>query len=176
MKIGTLEFSPLGDNLDIVAEPIRELAQSDHSTTGIYATAIDPTLADTAAFCEEYRIPRSIATNCIVVKAKRADKVWYAACLILADDRVDVNNKVKKYLDARKISFAQQDVALELTRMEYGGVTPIGLPEAVPILIDTNVMNNEHAVVGGGTRASKILVETKVLAALHQAAVINIAQ
>jgi len=174
MKIGELDFKPITENLNLVAEPIQNEVKIGSLGSGINVVSIDPELADTATFCETYNVPRVIAANCIIVEAKRADKVWYAACLILADDMIDVNGKVRKHLEARKTSFAPKGIALELTRMEYGGITPLGLPKEWSILIDKNVMTNEYAVIGGGIRGSKILADTGVLAALDHAEIIDI--
>lgn len=174
MQIGELTFSPISENLSLVAEPIRVEVKEGRIGDGVRVVSINPELADTASFCETYNVPRAISTNCIIVEAKRADKVWYAACLILADDMIDVNGKVRKRLDARKTSFAPKDTALMLTHMEYGGITPLGLPKEWTILIDKNVMNNKLAVIGGGIRGSKILVETSVLTSLNKTEVIDI--
>ena len=140
----------------------------------ILVSEIDGTLADTAAFCEHYDIGPDVSANCVIVEAKRADKVWYAACTILATTKVDVNNSVRRHLDARKISFAPMDTATTLTQMQYGGINPIGLPTDWPILIDTRVDTAEWVVIGSGLRSSKILVPGKLLASLPNATVLDI--
>jgi hypothetical protein len=56
-------------------------------------------------------------------RARRAEREWFAACLVLATTRADVNGIVRKHLGARKISFAPMDNAVSLTGMEYGGIT-----------------------------------------------------
>ena len=141
---------------------------------GIQVSEIDETLADTTAFCEHYDIGPDVSANCVIVEAKRADKVWYAACVILATTRVDVNNSVRRHLDARKISFAPMDKATTLTQMQYGGINPIGLPADWPILIDTRVDAAERVVIGSGLRSSKILVPGKLLTSLPNAGVLDI--
>ena len=108
----------------------------------------------------------------MVVEAKRADRVWHAACIVLATTRADVNGVVRKHLGARKISFASMDTAVTLTGMEYGGITPVGLPADWPILIDENVVAQERVVIGSGVRGSKLLAETAVLASLPGAEVL----
>lgn len=174
MQIGNLTFNLLSASLDLVAEPIRHEVLEGKLSEGVYVSAIDPELADTALFCETYNISRKIATNCIIIEAKRAENTWYAACLVLADDMIDVNGKVRKHLEARKISFAPKDTALALTHMEYGGITPLGLPKEWPILIDERVLLNEQAVIGGGLRGSKIAIRTSVLSSLDHAEIMNI--
>ncbi|MBY8854348.1 hypothetical protein K7G98_41355, partial [Saccharothrix sp. MB29] len=84
----------------------------------------DASLADTAEFCAHYGVPLSASANCVVVAGKRGDAVRYAACVVLATTRADVNGVVRKRLDARKASFAPMDEAVSLSGMEYGGITP----------------------------------------------------
>lgn len=126
---------------------------------------IDPDLADTAEFCEHYGIALEHSANCVVVEARRADRVWHAACLVLATTRADVNGVVRRRLDARKASFAPVDTAVGLSGMEYGGITPVGLPEGWPILIDELVAAQNRVVIGSGVRSSKILAEPRRIAA-----------
>lgn len=174
MKLGKLEFTPLIEQPTLVAKPIQDCLTAGLYHTDVYVTAIDETLADTATFCATYDVSLSVSTNCIVVEAKRADRVWYAACLIMANDMLDVNNKVRRHLDARKISFAPMDTALKLTGMEYGGITPLGLPKDWPILVDEHILAQDLVVIGGGVRSSKIVVRTTVLAGLDNAIVMDI--
>ena len=42
--------------------------------------------------------------------------------------------------------------------MEYGGITPVGLPEAWRVLVDAACLDIEAAVIGSGVRRSKLLV------------------
>lgn len=174
MQLGNLTFEPLASVPQLVAAPIQAKLQQGEFSKGVYAAPIDPNLADTATFCDRYGITLTQSTNCIVVEAKRADKTWYAACLIMATDMIDVNSKVRRFLDARKISFAPKDTALALTGMEYGGITPLGLPNDWPILVDQHVLSQDFVVIGGGVRGSKIMVSTAVLADLENATVMDI--
>lgn len=169
VELGKLTFAPASDAPELVAEPVRP-----HLRDGLWVSAIDPDLADTAAFCEQYDIGLDISANCVVVEARRADRVWYAACVVLATTRADVNGIVRKHLGARKISFAPMDTAVTLTAMEYGGITPIGLPTDWPILVDENVIDRKQVIVGSGIRGSKLLGTTEILASLPSAEVLAI--
>ncbi|HEY6646582.1 MAG TPA: YbaK/EbsC family protein, partial [Mycobacterium sp.] len=102
------------------------------------------------------------------------DREWFAACLVLATTRADVNGIVRKHLGARKISFAPMDSAVSVTGMEYGGITPVGLPADWPLLVDLNVMDQQHVIIGSGIRGSKLLAATEVLASLPNAEVLAI--
>ena len=142
--------------------------------TGSGSARSIPGLADTAAFCEHYDIGLDISANCVVVEARRADRVWFAACVVLATTRADVNGIVRKHLGARKISFAPMDSAVSLTGMEYGGITPVGLPDDWPMLVDLNVIDQARVIIGSGIRGSKLLAATEVLASLPNAEVLAI--
>ena len=169
MDVGKLTFVPASEAPDLVAEPVRP-----HLQDGLWVSAIDPDLADTAAFCEHYDVGLDISANCVVVEARRADRAWFAACIVLATTRADINGIVRKHLNARKISFAPVDSAVSLAGMEYGGITPVGLPEDWAILVDTNVICQERVIIGSGIRGSKILAATSVLASLPNAEVLAI--
>jgi prolyl-tRNA editing enzyme YbaK/EbsC (Cys-tRNA(Pro) deacylase) len=173
VNLGKLSFVPVIDAMDLVAEPVQRHIQTT-TPNGLWVSKIDPALADTAAFCQQYDIGLDISANCVVVEAKRAERVWYAACLVLATTRADVNGIIRKRLDARKISFAPMDTAVELTGMEYGGITPIGLPADWPILIDENVIAADRVVIGSGIRRSKILSSSTALRELPNAEVLAI--
>lgn len=169
MQVGQLTFVPAVDAVELVAVPVRRQLRD-----GLWVSAIDPELADTAAFCEHYGVSLDESANCVVVEARRAERTWYAACLVLATTRADINGVVRKHLGARKISFASMDTAVSLTGMEYGGITPIGLPPEWPILIDDNVIRQGRVIIGSGMRASKLLATTDVLAGLPNTEVLSI--
>lgn len=173
MEFGTLHFVPVQDRLDLVAGPVSAvIAQENYQ--GIWVAGIDPQLADTAAFCERYGVGQEVSANCVIVEAKRGDKIRYAACMVLASTRADVNNTVRRQLDARKISFAPMETAVSLTGMEYGGINPIGLPLDWPILVDTRVAASEQVIIGSGIRKSKLLVPGRFLSALPGATTLDI--
>jgi prolyl-tRNA editing enzyme YbaK/EbsC (Cys-tRNA(Pro) deacylase) len=132
----------------------------------------DPDLADTAAFCDAYGYGLDQSANAIVVVGKSTPRV-YAACLVLATTRLDVNGVVRKRLGTRKASFASGDETVEITGMQIGGVTPYGLPNELPLWIDAAVMACERVIVGGGSRDRKLLVPPASLAALPGADVVD---
>ena len=119
---------------------------------------IDPALADTAAMAEAYSLPLDTGANCVVVAGRRDGQERVAACLVRADTRADVNNLVKRTLDVRKASFLAMDRAVEESAMEYGGITPVGLPAEWRLLVDRRVVEIDVAVIGSGVRRSKLLV------------------
>ncbi len=118
---------------------------------------INPDFADTASFCEEYGYSLSESGNTIIVASKRGEKK-YAACLVLASDKLNVNKKVKSLMNVPRLSFANSEETMTLTGMLIGGVTPFGLPESVNLYIDSKVLNTEKIILGGGSRSAKILL------------------
>ena len=93
---------------------------------------IDPALADTAAFCERYGVELTESANCVVISGRRGGETRFAACMVLATTRADVNGTARRQLDVRKASFAPTDVAVAETGMEYGGITPSACPRTGP--------------------------------------------
>jgi prolyl-tRNA editing enzyme YbaK/EbsC (Cys-tRNA(Pro) deacylase) len=169
---GNLTWHPLADRTDLVAPAVAAAASLAPDAE---VAEIDPTLADTAAFCAAYDVALEASANCVVVEGRRADRVVHAAVMVLAVDRADVNKTIRKHLDVRKISFMAQPDAETLTGMRQGGITPIGLPEDWTILVDEAVVAAGPVVVGAGERGAKILVDGATLAALPGAEVIALA-
>ena len=135
---------------------------------------IDPALADTAAMTEAYDLPLRRRRQLRASSAGRRDgEERVAACVVRADTRADVNNLVKRTLDVRKASFLAMDRAVEESGMEYGGITPLGLPAAWRLLVDTRVLDIDVAVIGSGVRRSKLLLPGRLLAELPGAEVVE---
>ncbi len=132
----------------------------------------DPELADTAAFCAAYGYPLEDSANTILVIG-RADPPRYAACVVLASTRLDVNRTVRQRLGVRRASFAAAEVTGAVTGMMIGGVTVFGLPETLPIWVDARVMQRERIVLGGGSRSCKVLAPPAILLRLPNVDVVQ---
>jgi prolyl-tRNA editing enzyme YbaK/EbsC (Cys-tRNA(Pro) deacylase) len=170
-RLGSLAWLPAADRPDLLGEPV---AAALPALPGpVWVAEIDEQLADTAAFTEAYQVPPEASANCVVVAARRAGRTTLAACVVLATTRADVNGLARRHLDARKASFAPQDVAVAETGMAFGGITPVGLPESWPILIDAAVAAAGPVVIGSGTRRGKLAVDGAVLAGLPNATVLE---
>jgi prolyl-tRNA editing enzyme YbaK/EbsC (Cys-tRNA(Pro) deacylase) len=171
--VGTLDWQPALDHSELLARPVRDAI----AELGLecFVAPIDPSHADTAAFCAAYEVPPEVSANCVVVSGRRAEVFVMAACLVRATDRADVNRVIRKRLDVRKISFAGMDDAVRETGMEYGGITPIGLPPSWPILVDEAVARLGMIVVGSGIRGSKIAISGQSAASLPYAEVLPLA-
>ncbi|MFF0390268.1 YbaK/EbsC family protein [Kitasatospora sp. NPDC004615] len=133
----------------------------------------DPELAGTAVFCAAYDVPAEASANCVVVAAKRGGETTLAAGLVLATTRLDVNKAVRGHLGARKASFAPMDTAVGESGMEYGGITPVGLPAHWPLLIDAAVAATPWVLIGSGRRRGKLILPGAALAALPGAQVLD---
>ena len=172
MQVGSLDFIQVNERLDLVAQPVAKALKG--VAADVYVSAIDPALSDTAEFCATYGVDMGISANCVVLEAKRADQTWYVACMVLATDRADVNGVIRRHLDARKISFAPMSEAISLTCMEYGGITPVGLPSGWPILVDERVAQADSVIIGAGIRGAKLYVPGKFLADLPNATTLDL--
>lgn len=126
--------------------------------------ACDPALADTAQFCEAYGIPLDRSANAILV-ASRKPEGHNAVCLVLATTRLDVNGAVRRRLGVRKVSFASADKTKDLTGQEIGGVTVFGIPDTLPVWVDSRVLAHDWVVIGAGSRSAKIKLDPAVFAA-----------
>jgi prolyl-tRNA editing enzyme YbaK/EbsC (Cys-tRNA(Pro) deacylase) len=137
--------------------------QSALEATGVSFEVLscDPTLADTAVFCEHYAIPAQNSANTIVVGSKKGDR-QFVACVLLSNCRLDVNKTVRKKMGVRRLSFASPEETRELTGMELGGVTPLALPPELSLWVDQRVMQASYIILGGGNRSSKIKVSPDV--------------
>jgi prolyl-tRNA editing enzyme YbaK/EbsC (Cys-tRNA(Pro) deacylase) len=176
--MGSLKLEPAQTRLDLLAAPVAAAlevwpAEAPIDADQVMVAPIDPDLADTAAFCAAYDVAPEESANCVVVAGRREGTVRYAACVILATTRADVNGVVRRFLDVRKASFAPMDDAVRLTGMEYGGITPIGLPESWPVLVDARVAATPHVIIGSGVRHSKIAIAGPALGALPGAEVVD---
>ena len=133
--------------------------------------ACDPAFADTAAFCERYGYSPDVSANTILVASKKEPK-RYAACVVLATRKLDVNGTVRQLLGAGKTSFASAEETMSVTGMMLGGVTPFGLPAGVPLYVDEGVMGKEEVILGGGSRSWKIAIAPRALLRLPSASVV----
>jgi prolyl-tRNA editing enzyme YbaK/EbsC (Cys-tRNA(Pro) deacylase) len=166
--------TPALDRPDLLAAPVAAALRALPALAPTVEVArIDPELADTEAFCTAYGVLPEESANCVIVAARRGEQTSYAACMVLATTKADVNSLVRKHLGARKASFAPMDTAVELSGMEYGGITPIGLPEDWPILVDAAVAAAPVAVIGSGIRGSKLWLPGAAIAALPGAQVLE---
>jgi prolyl-tRNA editing enzyme YbaK/EbsC (Cys-tRNA(Pro) deacylase) len=154
---------PARDHPELLAAPVYAALDGWAAQPEIAVVEIDPDVADTAAMNAAYGLPDDAGANCVIVAGRRDGQERIAACLVRADTRADVNGRVKRLLDVRKASFLAMDRAVQESAMEYGGITPLGLPHRWRILVDPRVLEIDVAVIGSGVRRSKLLAHGHVL-------------
>lgn len=169
---GTLTLKPALEHPELLGDPVREALSLWGHAGEVLVAAIDPDLAETAAMSEAYEVPLASGANCVVVMGRRDGEERTAACVVRADTRADVNNVVKRTLDVRKASFLGRDRAVTESAMEYGGITPIGIPAHWRLFVDAAVEDIELAIIGSGVRGSKLFLPGRFLGRLPGAEVI----
>ena len=155
-------------------ESIEQKARSalDRLSVQYQIMPCDPALADTAAFCAHYGVPPAISANTILVASRKEPKV-YAVCLVLSTTKLDVNRKVAELLGVKKLSFASGEETVAVTGMMIGGVTPFGLPEELPLYVDSRIPALPEIVVGGGSRSSKLRLAPEVFLRMPNARIVE---
>lgn len=177
LQFGKLIFKSALEQPEVIAKPVSELLKNWTGSTPveeILSAEIDPEFSDSLAFCEKYGIKPEEGANCLIVKSKREGVVTYGACLVPIDKRADVNGIVRKKLNGSQISFAPREEAVELSGMEFGSITVVGLPKDWPILVDISLIEIPYLILGGGLRKSKLLVPGKALAELPNVVVLDL--
>ncbi len=167
-----LSFQPALSRPELLAAPVAAALHGWPGADEVLVAEIDPALADTAAFCERYGVSPAESANCVVIAARRGGDTMYAACVVAATTRADVNGLVRRHLDARKASFAPVGEVTAATDMEYGGITPVGLPANWPVLVDEAVAKTGSVVIGSGIRGSKLRLPGRLVAAFPSAQVL----
>ncbi len=111
--------------------------------------------ADTAEFCAHYGVPVADACNAILVALKVTPR-QYVACLVRADTKIDVNHRLAAEVGTKRLSFASPAEAAEVSGQSIGGVSLVGLPANIPVLVDSRVLERDSIIIGGGNRTSKV--------------------
>ena len=171
--LGSLISLPVLDHLHLVASSTAEALRNWSYADRVAACEIVPGLADTAALTAAFDLPLAASGNCVLVAGARAGDERIAACLVPANTRADVNTLARRELDVRKASFLPMDRAVVESGMEYGGITPVGLPPQWRLLVDSALTAEDVVCIGSGLRRSKLLIPGPVLAHLHGAQVIE---
>ena len=167
-----LTWAPALERPELLAIAVRKAIENDAALAAAEVAEIDPALADTDALCAHYDVTKDQSANCVIVAGRRGDQVSYAACLVLATTRADVNGLVRKHLNARKASFAPLAEVEAGTGMEFGGITPVGLPASWQLLIADAVAGHPAVVIGSGLRQSKLRLPGSALTAMSGAQVL----
>jgi prolyl-tRNA editing enzyme YbaK/EbsC (Cys-tRNA(Pro) deacylase) len=162
----SLTWLPALERPELLAVAVRKAIENEAALAGAEVAEVDPAFADTDALCERYAVAKGECANCVVVAGRRGELVSFAACLVLATTRADVNGVVRKYLNARKASFAALAEVEARTGMEFGGITPVGLPASWQLLVAQAVAEHPGVVIGSGLRRSKLRLPGSALVSM----------
>ncbi len=164
MKLGTLEFKPIIENKYLVPDCIYDFISdwNKEEQKDFLVAEIDSECADGEKLCNRYNIDKNIGFNCLIVECKRNDVIKYCALIVPIGYKYNMGSVVRKYTNSRVVSVAPLDFALEKTGMEYGSITPIGLPAEFKILVDPLIKRQKFIIVGGGLVKSKISLPTEI--------------
>jgi prolyl-tRNA editing enzyme YbaK/EbsC (Cys-tRNA(Pro) deacylase) len=176
MENTLLQFSPVIERPDLVPDTVFNTINNWTGTEQkdeFLVAEIDPEFAGGVEVCEKYNIDPKSGANCLVVNGTRGDKKTTAACLVPVGYRYDMNGAVRKALNARQVSVASLEEVMELSHMEYGSITPVGLPSDWFLFIDPKVLETERLVIGGGLKKSKLSIPSKALLSLPNATVLE---
>ena len=165
-SLGSLTTAPASAHPELLSPQVRDALVALGLDSVVGVVEIDPALSDTAATREAYGLTTETLANCVIVVGRREGEERTAACLVPATTRADINGLVKRRLDVRKASFLAREVAVESTGMEFGAITPFGLPVGWPILVDDRVTRTPLVIVGSGIRRSKLIVPGELFGSL----------
>ncbi len=176
MNIGNLNFESAIENKELIPDTV---FQTINTWSGLVAketflvAEIDPAFAGGIELCNHYNINMEIGANCLVVEGKRNKQVSYAVCLVPIGFKYNMSSVIRKAMNARQVSVAPLQMVLDISQMEYGSITPIGLPKEWPLYIDPLVMKNERIIIGGGFVKSKLSILTQALLDMPNSVVLD---
>ena len=176
MNVGQLSFYPVMEKLDLVPQTVYNVISTVNwscSKNDFYVAEINPSYAGGLDLCEKYKIDPSMGANCLVVNGIRGKNKSFAACVVPVGYRYDMSGVVRKALNARTVSVAPLDYVLSVSLMEYGSITPIGLPSDWRIFIDPAVLTHKNIVVGGGFVRSKMCIPSSALLDIPNSSVLE---
>jgi prolyl-tRNA editing enzyme YbaK/EbsC (Cys-tRNA(Pro) deacylase) len=172
VTLGSLDARAALGAPELLALPVAAFLAGWAAAPDVAVARIDPDLADTAAFVAAYGVSPATSANCVIVAGRRGGEERVAACVVLATTRADVNGSVRRLLDVRKASFLPTERAVTETGMEYGGITPLGLPAGWRVLVDAQVAALPLTVIGSGVRHSKLVLPGAALGSVPGAEVV----
>lgn len=172
MKIGNLEFKPIVNSKELVSKCIYDFISNYNDNEKFLVAEIDPNYADGNRLCEKYNIDKKMGFNCLIVECRRGDFKKYCALVVPIGYKYNMGSVVRKYTNSRVVSVAFLEFVLESTGMEYGSITPIGLPNDWMILVDPLIKEQEHIIIGGGLVKSKISLPVDVFLNLPNVSIV----
>ena len=176
MNIWKLQFNPIIENQNLVPSCIYNFVSkwNDESEKSKFLVAeINPEFADGNKLCDEYDIDKRIGFNCLIVECKRNEIIKYCALIVPVGYKYNMGSVVRKYTNSRVVSVAPLEYVLDKTKMEFGSITPIGLPDDWQILVDPLIKKQKNMIIGGGLVKSKISLPTELFLKLPNVEVVD---
>ena len=171
-----LEFKKVVENKNLVAVSTYNCIKnifSEEEMNDILVAEINPEYMDGIKLCEHYDIDIKSGANCLICECKRGENKSYAALLVPTGYKYNMSSTVRKYTNSRMVSVASLDYVIEETKMEYGSINPIGLPEEWKLFINPKVLEVERIICGSGLQKSKISLPSKYLLKLNNAEILE---
>lgn len=171
-----LEFKKVIENKNLVSESTYKCIEnifSEEEKNDILVAEINPEYMDGIKLCEYYGIDNKIGANCLICECKRGENKKYVALLVPTGYKYNMSSTVRKYTNSRMVSVAPLDYVLEKTKMEYGSINPIGLPEDWNLFIDPKVLESERIICGSGLQKSKLSLPSKYLLKLNNVEILE---
>lgn len=168
-----LDFKPIIENENLVPSCIYEFVKKSINKDKFLVAEIDSNYADGEKLCQKYGIKKECGFNCLIVECKKRDNISHYALIVPIGYKYNMGSVVRKYTNSRVVSVAPLDYVLEKTNMEYGSITPIGLPSDWKILVDPLIKNQEYIVIGGGLVKSKISLPTNIFLKLPNVEIVD---
>jgi prolyl-tRNA editing enzyme YbaK/EbsC (Cys-tRNA(Pro) deacylase) len=155
-----LQLIPFRERPDLMAESVFAALTSATSflQAEIFVAEIDPNNMGGDEFCAAYDVDPRNGANCVILEARRGEKVWNVGALVPVGHRMDIGGAVRRHVNARKIGVAPLENVLAETGMEYGSITAVGLPTEWTVLVDEKVADRDYVFIGSGKVRSKIRV------------------
>jgi prolyl-tRNA editing enzyme YbaK/EbsC (Cys-tRNA(Pro) deacylase) len=164
-----LKFEPVLNRPDLVPTTVFEIVKNwtgPQDPLDFLVAEIDPEYAGGVELCNKYNVDPKKGANCLVVEGRRGQNKIMASCLVPVGYKYDMSGVVRKHLNVRQVSVAPLDYVIENSKMEFGSITPIGLPKEWLVFIDPLVLKEERIIIGGGLKKSKLSIPSEVLLSL----------
>lgn len=176
MENNKLEFEKISNNKDLISESTLKCIQSTFSQEEIdeiLVAKINPEFMDGIKLCEHYDIDTKTGANCLICECKRGENKNYVALLVPTGYKYNMSSTVRKHTNSRMVSVAPLEYVLQETKMQYGSINQIGLPENWKIFVDPKVMEVERIICGSGLQNSKLSLPSKYLLKLNNVEILN---
>ena len=171
-----LIFKKAIDNKELLGETTFKCINTlftDEEKNSVLVAEINPEYMDGIKLCEQYNINPKVGINCLICVCKRADNKNYVALLVPVGYKYNMSSTVRKYTNSRMVSVAPLQYVLEKTKMEYGSINPLGLPDDWKIFIDPKVMEEDRIICGSGIQKSKLSLPSNYLIKLKNSEILE---